>query len=233
MSDYTFPTPASVPVAPERTVFLVASGDLRDSANVAGWPVQEAVERQVTAAIEEAGWSVVRAHDVDPTSGHGFIRSQRQGIEVFRRIPPQSPVVVVEAVWQYSHHLLAGLRTHAGPILTVANFEGKWPGLVGLLGLNAGMAKMGTPYSSLWSRSFDDEWFLGGLSRWLDGERLVHDESHVTDWDPSTLARFAPELRLGDALAEAFVRDKAIIGVFDEGCMGMYNAIIDDELLNP
>jgi hypothetical protein len=27
--------------------------------------------------------------------------------------------------------------------------------------------------------------------------------------------------------------DKALIGVFDEGCMGMYNAIIDDELLNP
>jgi hypothetical protein len=27
--------------------------------------------------------------------------------------------------------------------------------------------------------------------------------------------------------------EKAIIGVFDEGCMGMYNAIIDDELLNP
>ena len=25
----------------------------------------------------------------------------------------------------------------------------------------------------------------------------------------------------------------AILGVFDEGCMGMYNAIIDDELLNP
>ncbi len=24
-----------------------------------------------------------------------------------------------------------------------------------------------------------------------------------------------------------------ILGVFDEGCMGMYNAIIDDELLNP
>jgi hypothetical protein len=23
------------------------------------------------------------------------------------------------------------------------------------------------------------------------------------------------------------------MGIFDEGCMGMYNAIIDDELLNP
>ena len=28
-------------------------------------------------------------------------------------------------------------------------------------------------------------------------------------------------------------RDKAIMGVFDEGCMGMYNAIIPDELLHP
>jgi L-fucose isomerase-like protein len=28
-------------------------------------------------------------------------------------------------------------------------------------------------------------------------------------------------------------RNKAILGVFDEGCMGMYNAIIPDELLHP
>ena len=41
-----------------------------------------------------------------------------------------APVVVVDAVWQYSHHVLAGLRTHEGPILTVANFAGDWPGLV-------------------------------------------------------------------------------------------------------
>jgi hypothetical protein len=30
-----------------------------------------------------------------------------------------------------------------------------------------------------------------------------------------------------------FQRNKAIMGVFDEGCMGMYNAIIPDELLHP
>ena len=29
------------------------------------------------------------------------------------------------------------------------------------------------------------------------------------------------------------MRDKAILGVFDEGCMGMYNAIIPDHLLHP
>ena len=41
------------------------------------------------------------------------------------------------------------------------------------------------------------------------------------------------EVRLGKALAEQLKSEKAIMGVFDEGCMGMYNAIIDDEFLNP
>ena len=28
-------------------------------------------------------------------------------MEVFREIPPDAPLVVVEAVWQYSHHVLS------------------------------------------------------------------------------------------------------------------------------
>ena len=42
----------------------------------------------------------------------------------------------------------------------------------------------------------------------------------------------SPEKLLGEALAAELRAEKAIIGVFDEGCMGMYNAIFDDELLN-
>jgi L-fucose isomerase-like protein len=34
-------------------------------------------------------------------------------------------------------------------------------------------------------------------------------------------------------VAEELTRKKAILGIFDEGCMGMYNAIIPDELLHP
>ena len=75
-----------------------------------------------------------RANPVDPGTGHGFVSSQRMGLDVFRAIPPSAPLIVAEAIWQYSHHVLAGLRTHRGPILTVANFAGQWPGLVGLLG---------------------------------------------------------------------------------------------------
>jgi len=230
MSTYTLPTIAPRPALEARTAYLIASGDLRPAANRAGWPTQEAMESAVTAAFAGLGWSVRRAHDFDLEKGHGFIDSQRMGLEVFKSIPPDAPLVVAEAVWQYSHHVLAGLRTHRGPILTVANFAGDWPGLVGLLGVNAGMAKMGVPYSTLWSVDFTDDWFEDGLRSWVSTGRITHDLSHVSDL-PDLLA--SPELSLGRALAEQLRTEKAIIGVFDEGCMGMYNAIIDDELLNP
>ena len=32
-----------------------------------------------------------------------------------------TPIIVAEAVWQYSHHILHGLISHNAPILTVAN----------------------------------------------------------------------------------------------------------------
>ncbi|WP_125132810.1 fucose isomerase [Microbacterium sp. 10M-3C3] len=230
MSDYRFPASPEPIAAPPRTAYLVASGDLRESANVAGWPTQAALEKAVGEVFDAVGWRVIRAHDVDPETGHGFISSQRMGLDVFARIPPEAPLIVAEAVWQYSHHVLAGLRSHRGPILTVANFAGDWPGLVGLLGLNAGLTKMGVPYSTLWSVDFTDDWFVDGVRAWVGTGRIVHDTSHVRSLP--TLPETA-EVALGRALGEEMTRSKALIGVFDEGCMGMYNAIFDDELLNP
>ena len=131
------------------------------------------------AAIRGAGAEVRRGHACDPTKGHGFIDSQRFGLEVFRDIPPEAPLVVVEAVWQYSHHVFPGLYSHRGPILTVANWSGEWPGLVGMLNLNACLTKAGVPYSTLWSVDFTDAFFLSGLRGWLAGSPVVHDTSHV------------------------------------------------------
>jgi L-fucose isomerase-like protein len=139
--------------------------------------------------------------------------------------------VVVEAVWQYSHHILHGLYTHRGPILTVANWSGQWPGLVGMLNLNASLTKAGVTYSTLWSEDFTDEFFLNGLRKWLAGEVVKHDVSHVVPLNSFVLP--APAEELGVRLAQELRRDKAIMGVFDEGCMGMYNAIVPDELLHP
>lgn len=230
MTRYALPAERT-PIAVEpNTAWLISSGDLRPSANEAGWPTQQQLEADVVSALATLGWSVVRANPIDPATGHGFISSQRMGLEVFKGIPADAPLIVAEAVWQYSHHVLAGLRTHRGPILTVANFAPDWPGLVGLLGLNAGLTKMGKEYSTIWSVDFTDEWFLKGLREWVETGHITHDASHV---HPLPQLPDSAEKALGEALAAQLLAEKAIIGVFDEGCMGMYNAIFDDELLNP
>jgi hypothetical protein len=211
-------------------IYIVASGDLRPSANQNCWPAQERVERAVIAALEREGRTARRAHPYDPALGHGFIDSQKRGMEVFRAIPPAAPLIVVEAVWQYTHHVLPGLSTHRGPILTVANWSGEWPGLVGIMNLNGSLTKAGVPYSTLWSEEFTDEFFLDGLRRWLQDGAVGHDASHVRPLNAFQLPE--PAARNGAELARQLQRDKAILGVFDEGCMGMYNAIIPDELLH-
>ena len=228
---YSLPHTPVVPTLEPKTVYLVASGDLRSSANRVCWPAQRKVEEKLGQALEALGWRVRRAHPYLEREGHGFLSSQRAGMDAFRNIPPQAPVMVAEAVWQYSHHVLAGLRDHQGPILTVANWSGQWPGLVGLLNLNGSLTKAGVAYSSLWSEDFTDAFFLRGLTEWLERGAVTHDGSHVRDLELHTLPE--AERELGQALARQLRRDKAILGIFDEGCMGMYNAIFDDELLNP
>ena len=209
---------------------LIASGDLRLSANQVCWPAQQAMEAALGKALKTEGFEIVRGHPVEKAAGHGFIASQRQGMEIFRNLDPKAPLIVAEAVWQYSHHVLAGLTTHRGPILTVANWSGQWPGLVGMLNLNGSLTKAGVKYSTLWSEDFTDEFFRQKLREWLKHGRIRHDLSHVKPLEEITLP--AKAAKLGKQIARQLQSEKAIMGVFDEGCMGMFNAIIPDHALH-
>lgn len=228
---YDLPKASARPEAKPKTVYLVANGDLREVTNRATWETQKEMEAQLTRAINECGWQVERAHEYDPEREHGFIQNQRMGMDVFKNVPKDAPLVVAESVWQYSHHLLHGLKTHEGPILTAANFDGTWPGLVGMLNLNGSLTKSGVPYSTIWSIDYTDAWAVEKIDEWLKTGNIVHDESHVEKL-PRRADLPAAEVALGDAVADQLKEDKAIIGLFDEGCMGMYNALIDDEMMN-
>lgn len=216
-----------------KTVTLIANGDLRLSANQACQEAQAAMEAQLTAAFAREGATVQRGHAFDPIKKHGFIDSQKHGMEVFRTIDPQTPLVVAEAVWQYSHHILPGLLTHQGPILTVANWSGTWPGLVGLLNLNGSLTKADVAYSSLWSEDFTDDFFGRGLRQWLRDGHVRHNKGHVHAYGENVINTPREAVALGEQAGTELCRRKAIIGVFDEGCMGMYNAIVPDQLLHP
>jgi hypothetical protein len=212
-----------------KTVLLVSNGDLRQSANELCWPAQQAMEQKLTQVVAALGGKLVRAHPYKPALKHGFISSQKEGMEVFANIDPSAPLIVAESVWQYSHHLLHGLISHRGPILTVANWSGMWPGLVGMLNLNGSLTKAGVRYSTLWSETFEDDFFVDRLHAWLETGAIKHKTAHVKSLAKASVPRKAQVV--AKKIAGSLRRRKAILGVFDEGCMGMYNAIIPDELL--
>ncbi|MGB6043221.1 MAG: fucose isomerase, partial [Pirellulales bacterium] len=231
MATYILPKPRRLKRASKKQVLLVANGDLRLSANQNCWPAQKEMENSLAAAVSQLDHTVVRAHPYKKSEKHGFIGSQKEGMDVFAGIDPDAKLIVAEAVWQYSHHLLHGLISHRGPILTVANWSGTWPGLVGMLNLNGSLTKAGVKYSTLWGEDFQDEGFLRKLQQWLETGTIKNPTSHVKSFRRISVP--SRQRTLGQALAEQLQREKAIMGVFDEGCMGMFNAIIPDHLLNP
>ena len=216
---------------PIEEVVLITSGDLRQPANETCWPAQQELEAKLTQCFQKEGVAVRRAFPVDAKKGHGFISSQRMGMDVFADIDPDANLVFATAAWQYSHHVLPGMRSHRGPILTIANWSGRWPGLVGLLNLNGSLVKAGVPFSTIWSEQFTDDFFLRGVRQWIEQGSIAHDLKHVRELDARSLP--ADARQTGAQLAAQLLQRKAIFGIFDEGCMGMYNAIVDDEMLNP
>jgi len=216
----------------EKTVLLVANGDLRLSANQNCWAKQDEMEKELGRVLKTLGAKLKRAHAYKPAEKHGFISSQREGMDVFAKIDRKAPLIVAEAVWQYSHHLLHGLISHEGPILTVANWSGTWPGLVGMLNLNGSLTKAGVKYSTLWSEDFSgDKAFQKKLRDWLETGEAKHPTGHVKKYaGRQATARLK---KIADKIAADLDKKKAIMGVFDEFCMGMYNAAIPDELLFP
>jgi hypothetical protein len=231
MPEYEKPESRQFTKLKKKQIQLIANGDLRQSANEKCWPEQAKMEETLRGALAAMGYELIRAHPYKQSKRHGFISSQREGMEVFRQIDPKAPLIVAEAVWQYSHHILHGLISHQGPILTAANWSGTWPGLVGMLNLNGSLTKAGVKYSTIWSEEFSDDFFKDYLTEWLKKGRARHRTNHVCKLKRIKIG--GKERKLGEALATQLQRDKAIMGVFDEGCMGMFNAIIPDELLHP
>ncbi|MBS0417905.1 MAG: fucose isomerase [Proteobacteria bacterium] len=209
-------------------VIMVANGERRLCANRTCWAAQSRIEAKVADAVAALGRVVRRGHAYDAVKRHGFIDSHHYGIEVFRSIPRQAPLMVVAAVRQHSPHLLPGLLAHQGPILTVVHWgEGS---ALSLLNLNACLRKAGVAFDCLWSASFEDDFFLRGLARWLNGQRVEHDLSHVRLY--SALCVSGELRRLGAGLATQLHTEQASMGILVGGCEEMYNAVVPDEMLH-
>ncbi|MFA6239442.1 MAG: hypothetical protein WC655_00850 [Candidatus Hydrogenedentales bacterium] len=209
-----------------KKVYLISNGDFRDSAGVVCWPMQEETLKAVKQAFSKLGVKTEVLPDYDKKRKHGFVTKQCEGTEIFSKIDPNAPVVVVLSCWAYSHHVSGPLQTHKGPILLIANFDGTWPGLVALLNHSGSLARLSVEHSRLWSDHFlDDEYFMKKLGEWVKTGKATHKMDHVVD--ASKLKLSSKASKLGEELAADIRKNRRIMGQFDPGCMGMLNAVLD------
>ncbi len=232
MLTLNLPQPRPMIQAGEKEVLLVTNADLRESANVECWPVQNKFEDKLQKALAgRFGVSAKRAHLFKTEKRHGFISSQREGSDLFASIDPDAPVIVLLTAWQYSHHLAPSLAKHRGPVLLLANFDGTWPGLVGMLCMAGTLTSLGKAHSRLWSAEFDDDFFFKGLESWLQTGEIKHDTSYLQAVDASHPAARTPAWAIGKKVGEYVLQNKEIIGLFDSFCMGMINGVFPQKAL--
>jgi len=77
MPQYKVPAAKSPAKLKKKEVVLVASGDLRLSANQVCWPAQKAMETTLLKAVTEEGYKLIRAHSTRPTAKRSTASSPR------------------------------------------------------------------------------------------------------------------------------------------------------------
>ncbi|MGB3251730.1 signal transduction protein [Buttiauxella gaviniae] len=231
MITQTLPSVPQKITAGKNEILMVTNADLRESANLACWPVQQKYEAKLQDALSSLGYSMIRAHPIDEERGHGFISSQRQGSDLFAQIDENAPVIVLLTAWQYSHHVAPSLVHHKGPVLLLANFDGTWPGLVGMLCLAGSLTSLGKSYSRLWSENFDDDLFLNGLKTWLRYGSLQHSTRYLKDVAPTHSVMATSAGDMGRKAGEFILKNKEILGLFDTFCMGMINGVFPQQAM--
>nr|WP_314264016.1 signal transduction protein [uncultured Moellerella sp.] len=229
MLNLTLPELPSVISAGDKEILMITNADLREPANLTCWPIQQKFEQKLAEALQAQGYQMKRAHAINEARGHGFISSQREGSDMFAAIDPDSPIIVLLTAWQYSHHIAPSLVHHRGPILLLANFDGTWPGLVGMLCLAGTMTSLGKTYSRLWSEDFSDEFFINGLATWLRYGAVSHELSYLKSIASTHKVMGTEGGAVGRQVGEFIIKNKEIIGLFDTFCMGMINGVFPQQ----
>jgi L-fucose isomerase-like protein len=211
-------------------VYLISNGDFRDSAGEVCWPKQEETLKAVKATFARLGYNTKFFPKYDAKRKHGFLTKQCTGAEIFSKIDPAAPVVIVLSCWAYAHHVSGSLQTHRGPVLLLANFDGTWPGLVALLNHSATLERLCVKHSRLWTETFaDDPHFMKRLKSWCKTGEITYDTSHIVSAEKLNLSPKA--IDFGKNLAKDIILKKRIMGQLDPGCMGMLNAVINPSKL--
>jgi hypothetical protein len=155
-----------------RRVVLFLPGDYRAIPNELARPNVETFVAALTGALRHLGH--------DPVLLDRFLTTPADAIDTLSGV--DDPMIGVYAHWVYGPHTTDGVAGSDTPLLLASNFDGTWPGLVGLLNTGACLTSLGRAHSRLWSAHADlttDKWFMDALDTWVQTGTLEHDAACI------------------------------------------------------
>ena len=201
-----------------RRVVLFLPGDYRAGPNELARPNVETFTAALEAALHHLGH--------EPVVIDRFLTNPADSIDALSGI--DDPLIGVYAHWVYGPHTCDGVMATDAPLLLASNFDGTWPGLVGLLNTGACLTSLGRTHSRLWSDHADlrtDPWFLEQLDAWVRDGVIEHDASAIQA-TPSS----APS-EVVDSVLAGLRAKRPLAAMFGDTSMGMINGYFGPQRL--
>jgi hypothetical protein len=199
-------------------VVLFLPGDYRPGPNELARPNVETFTAALTKAVEHLGHQ--------PKLIDGFLTSPADAIDALGGV--EDPMIGVYAHWVYGPHTCDGVVGSDAPLLLASNFDGTWPGLVGLLNTGACLTSLGRSHSRLWSDAADlttDAAFMDALDTWIRTGSIEHDASCV-----GTTVASAPSTAVENVLGQ-LTSKRPLAAMLGDTSMGMINGYFGPQRL--
>lgn len=202
-------------------VHLFWPGDYRPTPNDLAMPMIEASTVQMEKALDHLGVKHKRIGSL--------LTKPNESIEKLSNI--DGPLIGIYAHWVYGPHTVDGVVGKDTPLLLASNFDGTWPGLVGLLNTAACLEMVDRKASRIWTDAKDwtlDQAFMKNLALWLKNGKIDYDESSLTY--QGTLTSSA-EKHVTNVLTE-FSNKRPLALMLGDTSMGMINGYFGPRLLS-
>lgn len=204
-----------------KPVALFWPGDYRQKPNEVALPLIQEATRQMTAALKRLGRT--------PYLVDGFLSKPNEAIDKLGRI--DDPMIGLFVHWVYGPHTVDGVVGKDNPLLLASNFQGTFPGLVGLLNTAACLESVGRNASRLWTEAPDwstDEWFMERLDQWCTNGVIDHPQDEL--FEPTEIDQQARQIA---AQVAQEIRDRRILVLMlGDTSMGMVNGYFGHRVLN-
>jgi L-fucose isomerase-like protein len=203
-----------------KKVALYWPGDYRQIPNEAALPLARETTGQLMTALKKLGR--------DPYLVEGFLTRPHEAIEKLG--PIDDPTIGVFVHWVYGANTVDGVVGKDNPLLLASNFQGTFPGLVGMLNTVACLESVDRRSSRVWTDAEDwskDETFMERLDEWCSSGQIAYPEDELG----SAAAIGKQALDTAREVAEEIRQRRILILMLGDTSMGMINGYFGPRVL--